>query len=348
MRCGARSSSASACSSGTATSTPRSACPTAPSNPRRAGQLRPLDRPDRRAPHAWLADGSSLLDHYGKGFALVATAPAARPTSTDRGRGRRLAGAADALRVGDAAIARLYERPFVLSAGRARRLAGRPCPGRSRAHADTACADPAQTGAPPRTSGSRRLPGRSPGFVAPRYQHDAAMRRPERRSVHGPTWAPRLSVSASRVSAGTAARSAAASRSGMSASAAAMERDHASCTLCRCSSASGRPAAGYVADHSDPKHGRSVRAQRVRAPPCSHCSSATAAPAPPPSPTHPDWPQRTVGRRARRRAAVRAPPEAHRFDATPATPCAPPRQRTDSASTLLTLLRIVPPLDIAS
>ncbi len=88
------------------------------------GTEQPPDEPDSyvpstwpgcRAPHAWLADGSSLLDHYGKGFVLVATG-AVSTTDIDR-----IVGAATdrqvpltVLRVGDAAIARLYERPLVL------------------------------------------------------------------------------------------------------------------------------------------------------------------------------------------------------------------------------------------
>jgi hypothetical protein len=33
----------------------------------------PSSRPGSRAPHAWLHDGSSLFDHFGKGFTLLAS-----------------------------------------------------------------------------------------------------------------------------------------------------------------------------------------------------------------------------------------------------------------------------------
>lgn len=37
----------------------------------------PTARPGHRAPHVWLADGSALMDHFGKDFTLLATDPAA-------------------------------------------------------------------------------------------------------------------------------------------------------------------------------------------------------------------------------------------------------------------------------
>ena len=47
---------------------------------------RPTARPGHRAPHAWLPDGSSVLDSFGPGFTLVVPAgsPAAAPPGTGR------------------------------------------------------------------------------------------------------------------------------------------------------------------------------------------------------------------------------------------------------------------------
>lgn len=88
------------------------------------GTAQPPDEPDSyvpstwpgcRAPHAWLADGSSLLDHYGKGFVLVTTGSGSTPDTA-----RIVAAATDrrvpltVLPVADSSIAHLYERPFVL------------------------------------------------------------------------------------------------------------------------------------------------------------------------------------------------------------------------------------------
>jgi hypothetical protein len=74
----------------------------------------PSTRPGARAPHAWLANGSSVLDLFGDGFTLLRLGeqpPDAGP----------LAQAAKARRVplreiaiADPAVAALYERPLVL------------------------------------------------------------------------------------------------------------------------------------------------------------------------------------------------------------------------------------------
>ncbi|WP_103383217.1 FAD-dependent monooxygenase [Pseudonocardia dioxanivorans] len=72
----------------------------------------PSTWPGCRAPHAWLPDGSSLLDHFGRGYVLVVTddAPADGLTQSAAERGVPFS----VLRVVDPDIARLYERPLVL------------------------------------------------------------------------------------------------------------------------------------------------------------------------------------------------------------------------------------------
>ena len=74
----------------------------------------PSTRPGTRAPHAWMADGSSALDLFGDGFVLLRLG--ANPPDASR-----LLDAAKARRVpmrevavADADVAALYERPLVL------------------------------------------------------------------------------------------------------------------------------------------------------------------------------------------------------------------------------------------
>ena len=75
----------------------------------------PVARPGTRAPHAWLADGRSTLDLFGRGFVLLrlgAAPPAADAlVAAARERGVPLAGRRSG-RSGD--IAALYERRLVL------------------------------------------------------------------------------------------------------------------------------------------------------------------------------------------------------------------------------------------
>ena len=77
-------------------------------------EYRPTARPGARAPHAWLADGRSTLDLFGRGFTLLrfgGDAPDPAPLATAAAaRGVPLE-VADS---GDPAIARLYERALVL------------------------------------------------------------------------------------------------------------------------------------------------------------------------------------------------------------------------------------------
>ncbi|WP_449487521.1 aromatic-ring hydroxylase C-terminal domain-containing protein [Streptomyces griseorubiginosus] len=85
------------------------------------GSPEPPDEPDEyipstwpgcRAPHVWLPDGSSVLDHFGRGFTLVVSG-SADPTplvQAARGCGVPLT----VLRLADRAAEELYERPLVL------------------------------------------------------------------------------------------------------------------------------------------------------------------------------------------------------------------------------------------
>ena len=83
-----------------------------PEPPDEPNDYTPSTWPGCRAPHAWLPDGSSVLDHFGRGFVLV-TSGTADPTelvTAARRRGVPLA----LLRLTDPAAAELYERPLVL------------------------------------------------------------------------------------------------------------------------------------------------------------------------------------------------------------------------------------------
>ncbi len=74
----------------------------------------PTARPGHRAPHAWLADGRSTLDLFGRGFTLLgfgATAGDAAPL-VDAARQRRVP--LDFVAIAEPQIAALYERKFVL------------------------------------------------------------------------------------------------------------------------------------------------------------------------------------------------------------------------------------------
>ncbi|WP_406396506.1 hypothetical protein [Streptomyces sp. NBC_00882] len=79
---------------------------------RRAGRVRPSRWPGCRAPHVWLPDGSSVLDHFGRGFTLVVSG-FADPTPLVQA-ARRCGVPLTVLRLADPAAAELYERPLVL------------------------------------------------------------------------------------------------------------------------------------------------------------------------------------------------------------------------------------------
>ncbi|MFF3377245.1 FAD-dependent monooxygenase [Streptomyces sp. NPDC002680] len=85
------------------------------------GSPEPPDEPDEyvpstwpgcRAPHVWLPDGSSVLDHFGRGFTLVVSGSADPVPLVEAARGCRVP--LTVLRLADPAAAELYERPLVL------------------------------------------------------------------------------------------------------------------------------------------------------------------------------------------------------------------------------------------
>lgn len=85
--------------------------PPTPDDPRDYVQT---SRPGHRAPHAWLADGRSTLDLFGRGFVLLrfgADAPSPEPFAA-AAKQRKLPFAA--VDIADPAIGRLYERKLVL------------------------------------------------------------------------------------------------------------------------------------------------------------------------------------------------------------------------------------------
>ncbi|MFD3713344.1 hypothetical protein [Streptomyces sp. NPDC058677] len=72
----------------------------------------PSTWPGCRAPHAWLPDGSSVLDHFGRGFVLVVSGASDPSSLVEAAQQRGLP--LTVLRLTDPAAARLYERPLVL------------------------------------------------------------------------------------------------------------------------------------------------------------------------------------------------------------------------------------------
>jgi hypothetical protein len=74
---------------------------------------RPSSRPGCRAPHAWLAEGRSTLDLFGRGFVLLAFEASGEMSSvTEKAKEIRIP--LDVVRIDDAAIAKLHEKRFVL------------------------------------------------------------------------------------------------------------------------------------------------------------------------------------------------------------------------------------------
>ena len=99
-----------------ATTARRSALPDgpAPPEPEDARDYRPSSHPGGRAPHAWLADGRSTLDLFGRGFTLLRFGRCAGRRRTRR---RRRGGAAcrcDIVALDEPDIGALYERKLVL------------------------------------------------------------------------------------------------------------------------------------------------------------------------------------------------------------------------------------------
>jgi 2-polyprenyl-6-methoxyphenol hydroxylase-like FAD-dependent oxidoreductase len=78
------------------------------------GRFVPSTRPGSRAPHAWLADGSSTLDLFGEGFVLLrlGSNPPGAARLTDAAKMRRVPMREVSLR--DSQVAALYEKRLVL------------------------------------------------------------------------------------------------------------------------------------------------------------------------------------------------------------------------------------------
>ncbi|MGB6534981.1 MAG: FAD-dependent oxidoreductase [Xanthobacteraceae bacterium] len=85
-----------------------------PAPPDQAGSYVPTARPGHRAPHAWLADGRSTLDLFGRGFVLLGFGVSGQEAAPllDSARQRRVPIAFVA--IAEPHIAALYERRFVL------------------------------------------------------------------------------------------------------------------------------------------------------------------------------------------------------------------------------------------
>jgi 2-polyprenyl-6-methoxyphenol hydroxylase-like FAD-dependent oxidoreductase len=85
-----------------------------PRQPDDAKTYAPTARPGHRAPHAWLADGRSTLDLFGRGFALFGFGAAAAEAAPLLAAARRRRVPMTFHRIMEPQIAALYERKFVL------------------------------------------------------------------------------------------------------------------------------------------------------------------------------------------------------------------------------------------
>ncbi len=74
----------------------------------------PTARPGSRAPHAWVSDGKSTIDLFGRGFVLLTLAGSRSDTSGLVAAASARAMPLDVIEIGDPEIAALYERRFVL------------------------------------------------------------------------------------------------------------------------------------------------------------------------------------------------------------------------------------------
>jgi 2-polyprenyl-6-methoxyphenol hydroxylase-like FAD-dependent oxidoreductase len=85
-----------------------------PPPPDPVSEYHPSTRPGSRAPHAWLADGRSTLDLFGRGFVLLHFGAATEDTDrmTAAARARRVP--FECVGIADPKIAELYDRRFVL------------------------------------------------------------------------------------------------------------------------------------------------------------------------------------------------------------------------------------------
>jgi FAD binding domain len=84
-----------------------------PAPPDRMDTYLPIARPGSRAPHAWLADGRSTLDLFGRGLTLLRFAETIDTSGFHAAAAKRGVSLSE-VAIGDAAIASLYERTLVL------------------------------------------------------------------------------------------------------------------------------------------------------------------------------------------------------------------------------------------
>jgi hypothetical protein len=84
------------------------------SAPSSASEYRPIASPGSRAPHAWLSDGRSTVDLFGKGFTLMRLgADAPQPWALQRAFTERDV-PLSIVSIAEPAVHRLYERALVL------------------------------------------------------------------------------------------------------------------------------------------------------------------------------------------------------------------------------------------
>jgi 2-polyprenyl-6-methoxyphenol hydroxylase-like FAD-dependent oxidoreductase len=77
-------------------------------------EYRPTTRPGARAPHAWLSDGRSMLDLYGRGYVLLRLGDGVPDTNVLEAAFKRRGVPLAALRIEEPSICELYERRLVL------------------------------------------------------------------------------------------------------------------------------------------------------------------------------------------------------------------------------------------
>ena len=82
--------------------------------PNEAASYQPTSRPGHRAPHAWLAPGSSTLDLFGRGFVLLCLGENGAGGETFAAAARKRGVPLKVANIAAPAIAGLYERRFVL------------------------------------------------------------------------------------------------------------------------------------------------------------------------------------------------------------------------------------------
>ena len=85
-----------------------------PAPPHSIGDYRPTTRPGARAPHAWLPDGRSTLDLFGRGFVLLRLGDGAPDCAAIEAAFAHRRVPLTVVAIADARVCELYERRFVL------------------------------------------------------------------------------------------------------------------------------------------------------------------------------------------------------------------------------------------